>query len=411
MHKSIKKAALAAVLLPFAAAACDLSVTNPGKLADSSLNTPEAAPGLVTGMSYRTSAALDNIVEMTALVSGEMGHSGSYPEEGLWVRGIVQKEDVNSLWGTAEQTRWMSESGVDRIKSALGDAYNSDQDAARANLFAGLANRTLGENMCQAVIDGGAPQDRMTYFPRAEQYLTDAITIGSAAGGDGPTYAIAAHGARASVLAWQGKWDEAMQDAAQVPTDFHYDAWYSAENEDNWNDVVYETHDRYEYTVANTEFASDFNDPRVPWDTARDKNGKPALGPNGTVALQQHKYDDKGAPIPLVTGTEMRVLEAENALRKGDIAGMTEKLNEARAFYGMAPLAQPATEADAWNTLEFERGATLWLQARHLWDLTRWAADGGPAAATARVQFMNGRGNCIPISLDEYNSNPNIPKS
>ena len=31
------------------------------------------------------------------------------------------------------------------------------------------------------------------------------------------------------------------------------------------------------------------------------------------------------------------------------------------------------------RTLEFERGATLWLEARRLWDLRRWGADPGPA--------------------------------
>jgi hypothetical protein len=51
--------------------------------------------------------------------------------------------------------------------------------------------------------------------------------------------------------------------------------------------------------------------------------------------------------------------------------------------------------------LQAERGATLWLEARVLWDLRRWNNETGPAANT----FLTGRDKCIPISLNELQSN------
>ena len=80
-------------------------------------------------------------------------------------------------------------------------------------------------------------------------------------------------------------------------------------------------------------------------------------------------------------------------------------MNQARAVYGMAALSPaPSTLADAWTTLEYERGATLWLEARRLWDLRRWNAATGPAHNT----FLDGRDKCVPVSLNEQSSNPNL---
>ena len=100
----------------------------------------------------------------------------------------------------------------------------------------------------------------------------------------------------------------------------------------------------------------------------------------------------------------MRLLQAEGALRKSDIAGAYGFMNQARANYKMAALT-PATDlATAWKTLEFERGATLWLEARRLWDLRRWLVDPGPA----KNAFLQARDKAVPISLEEYQTNPNF---
>ena len=52
------------------ASACDLTVTNPGPLEDSALNTPPAMPALVTGMSADLSVAVGIMLRATSLMSG-----------------------------------------------------------------------------------------------------------------------------------------------------------------------------------------------------------------------------------------------------------------------------------------------------------------------------------------------------
>jgi len=100
----------------------------------------------------------------------------------------------------------------------------------------------------------------------------------------------------------------------------------------------------------------------------------------------------------------MRLLQAEAALRKGDIASAYNFINQARANYKMTNLTPPTDLATAWQTLEFERGATVWLEARRLWDLRRWMAESGPAKNT----FLTGRDKAVPVSLEEYQTNPNF---
>src|ERR1051326_643940 len=75
-----------------------LDVTNPGPIEDAKLQTPDAVPALVVGMSADYANVYDEMVRITAIASDELGHGGSYTQEGLWVRGIIRPEDVNDLW-------------------------------------------------------------------------------------------------------------------------------------------------------------------------------------------------------------------------------------------------------------------------------------------------------------------------
>ena len=383
-----------------------LDVTNPGPIEDTKLQDPEAVPALVVGMSADYANVLDEMVRITAIAGDELGHGGSYTQEGLWVRGIIRPEDVNDLWSRMHRVRFEAESGIERFKSFPAGSfdYGTSVYSARANLFAGLSNRQLGETTCAAVFDNGPQQSDSAYFERADTYFTEAIKIATVA--NGATDVLnAAYGGRAAVRAWLGNWDAAVADAALVPTAFVYNAVFSTNSTRENNSLVQETYVRREFSLYNTSWAQVFKDPRVPWDTIKTSNGAIQTGQDGkTPYFRQAKYIDLGADIPVVKGTEMRLLQAEAALRKNDIAGAYNFINQARANYKMAALTPAADLATAWKTLEFERGATLWLEARRLWDLRRWGADPGPAKNT----FLATRDKAVPISLEEYQTNPNF---
>jgi starch-binding outer membrane protein, SusD/RagB family len=381
-----------------------LDVQNPGPIEDAALYTPDAVPALVVGMSADLSNILSDIVRITGIASDELGHGGSYTQEGLWVRGIIRPEDVNDLWARMQRVRFEAESGVERMKAIPGFNYNTDANAARANLLGGFANRMLGESACAAVINNGPIQSDTVYFQRAEAEFTEAIRIAGAAA-NATDILTAAYAGRASVRAWQGNWAAAVQDAQQVPASFVYNAIYSINSTRENNSLVQETYVRREFSLYNTHWAQVFKDPRVPWDTLKTSGGAIQTGQDGkTPYFRQAKYTTLGSAIPLVKGTEMLVLQAEAALRAGDIPTAFTLINQERAQYKMTALATPTDINVAWQTLELERGAVTWLEARRLWDLRRWYADPGPA----HNDFLNGRDKSIPVSQSEYQTNPNL---
>ncbi len=389
-----------AVLAVLACTACDLSVTNPGPLQDSQLNTPDAVPALVNGMSGDLSLAIGNFLIGNTVMTDELTHSGNYAAPNEFAVGIIRPEDVDADYQNMQSARWVAEDGLRRMQTVLGTAFESNADAARAYLYAGFANRLLGENSCQAVIDGGAAQSDSVYFQRAESLFTRANALASAH--SNTAVATAALGGRASVRAALGDWAGADADAALVPASFEYDAIFSLNTSRENNDLAYETHTRRELSVYGTQWQATDADPRTPWDTVFTSSGSIQTGQDGTTPyFRQDKYTGLDSNIPLTKGTEMLLVRAEAALRNSDIPGMTNYVNLERAEYGMAAVATPATTADAWTLLQQERGAVLWLEARRLWDLRRWYAEG-------TNNFLSGRDTCMPFGSSELASNPNL---
>ncbi len=90
----------------------------------------------------------------------------------------------------------------------------------KAYLWAGYACRLLGENFCDAVIDGVPREPRSVYYERAIARFDEAQRLGS---GD---VAMAVVAARASVKAFLGDWTGAVADATSVPDDFVFNMPY-----------------------------------------------------------------------------------------------------------------------------------------------------------------------------------------
>jgi starch-binding outer membrane protein, SusD/RagB family len=405
----VRRASVATSLL--ALTACNFfDVSNPGPIADEDLNDVNAMPGLVTGMSFDLSRGLDELNQDLTVMSDELYHGGSYAPPGLFTRGIIRPEDVNGEWGEAHRARWVAESGIERMKEVFGTEFDRSPLAARAYIYAGLANRMLGENMCVAVIDGGAPEDHTVHFSRAEAQFTEALRIAAnLTGALRDSLNRVAYGGRASVRAWQGKWTEAVTDAQQVPTGYRFVAFFSTNTGDENNDLVFETYNRREFTVFNSPWAQVFRDPRVPWDTLKTTGGGIQTGQDGrTPYFQQKKLVGLGADVPLVKGTEMLMLRAEAALRNNDVAAAMQLINLQRAFYSTSanplPPLTATTAAQAWPILQKERGAVTWLETRRFWDLRRWNAEPPPIKNT----FLDDRDKCIPVSENERQSNPNV---
>src|SRR5919109_875517 len=177
MTNLLKRLALGACLVSALACGDLLDVENPGPYDDSDLDNPAAMPGLVTGMSFDLSRGLDDVLQNSSIMGDDLYHGGSYGPQGLFNRGIIEKENVNGMWGGMHRARWVAEHGIERLKRVLGTGYDSTALAVRAHIYAGFANRLLGEHVCEAVIDGGPREDFTIHFERAEAQFTEALRI------------------------------------------------------------------------------------------------------------------------------------------------------------------------------------------------------------------------------------------
>lgn len=388
--------------------ACDARITDPGPVDDSALDLELSQPAIVNGMTKSLSRAVGYIAYTGAAIGREVVSSGSAALFGITVKqraGLLDPAvgETNDHWLFAQQARWVAEDGVRRMRITSGDKFKTSALAAEALLYVGYANRLLGENMCDAVIDAGPKQARRVFFDRAEAAFGEAATVAAAA--NNQTLLNAARAGRASVRIWIGDWTGAVTDATLVPTSFVYQVKFDATSLDLYNRIFWANGNQpyRAHSVVGTFYDGYYrttNDARVAWKT------NPAI-PVGTVAsvpwLFQIKYDKRESPINLSSGREMRLIQAEAMIRSGDWQGGFGLVNQGRAELEV-PAWSASSVADAWVALKRERGIQLWLEGRRLGDLDRWIAGNTPGA----VEDMTGRNTCFPIGQTELESNPNL---
>ena len=403
-------------------AACDLQVSNPGPVNAEFLNDKAALTAVVNGAGRDLSEAMNWIVYTSAAASREIWPAGSTGSFGISVNvqtGRLTDDESGDFWQPAQRARWTAEQGALRLKSVLGEAdYAKSASAAQIQVWAGYANRLLGENMCTGVIDGGAPEDSKVYFTRAEAAFTAAMALATAAGNT--TLAQAAQAGRASVRFDLGNTAGALTDAAAIPSTFAYRMPYYSAEQALYNRIFfananqpYRAHTQ-EYTWVKA-YRATTRDSRVPYDSSlTNRVGDGAVsnqpgGASGTVRwYYQTKYTAQTSPVTLSSGWEMRLIEAEAKLISGDVSGAVAILNVRRAAVGV-PLITATTVDAAWTALKRERAIELWLEARRLWDLRRWKAAARPGAYDEREDVAS-RDLCFPVSLQEKSANPNFPK-
>ncbi|HUQ80581.1 MAG TPA: RagB/SusD family nutrient uptake outer membrane protein [Gemmatimonadaceae bacterium] len=394
-----------------ALSACELEVENPGPIQADALDDAKALTAVVNGAGRDLAEALNWTAYTGAAVARELHPAGSTAAFGISVRqqaGKLADDDGNDWWNQAQRARWTAEDAVDRVKRILGTASSNSATLAQALVWAGYANRHLGENFCDGVINGGALQPYTVYLERAEANFTEAITVATAA--NNANLVSAATAGRASVRLLRNNLAGAATDAGAVANAFAYRMPYFTTDLDQYNRVYWSSANQpyRAHTVWNTfyeGYRKSTRDPRVPFDSSANQLlGDAAVGNLGRVRWYfQTKYPAQASPINLATGWEMRLIEAEAKLVANDIPGALTAMNLHRVSLGLAPWTA-ANATEAWTALKRERGIELWLESRRLGDFRRWAALSRPGTS----DDMTGRDLCFATPLSEKETNPNF---
>jgi hypothetical protein len=202
--------------------------------------------------------------------------------------------------------------------------------------------------------------------------------------------------------------------ASAVPDAFAYHVEHSANSSGENNGLFIYSLNNGRYGVPDgpeggtgLDWASDERtpvlvDPRAPFDTSL------------PIYLGPGKYPTRDMPVVLADGREARLIQAEAALRAGDVAGFVGYLNAARAQDGLGPLTAADVPGDDPGRVDAERGYAMWLTAHRLGDLRRLVRQYGrdPALVFPSDEFFRdglryGTDVNLPILVDE-NNNPNF---
>jgi len=403
-------------------------VTNPGPVQDEFLADPAAQPGLVAGSTRRLAELSTWTTYTTALLSREIfpgGQTGAGGHDVLTQGGHVQPGSFGNRFNDAQQARFIAETAIRRFN----DVGAPDALLYQAHLWAGYAYRALGENWCEAVIDGGPLQPGSVYFDGAVENFTQALGLASSA-----SERNAALAGRAAAYVWLRDWDAAAADAEQVPTDFVF--WLNLDQTGgtayhNWLYFANANQPYRAYSIWNTffeDYYTDTGDPRTPW---TDDPGEPfanaALSGFGQVPwTNQLKYTSRDDDIRLASGWEMLLIRAE-AILEGAVAGADHNdamtlINQVRTRNLSDIDEQPldpwaaTSEEEAWTFLKRERGIELWLEGRRLGDERRWMEDGTPGDldtpdwdGITTLFTERERSFCFDIPDSERDSNPGVP--
>ncbi|MBI4539133.1 MAG: RagB/SusD family nutrient uptake outer membrane protein [Gemmatimonadetes bacterium] len=404
--------------------ACDFEVSNPGPIQDAVLNDPASFPAINKGMQRDLTSALSEISYRGGAVARELFPAGTTGSCGITANaqfGHLLPNESNDYWDRAQRARWVGEDGVRRMTQVLGNAAASSKELAQGHLWAGYANRLLGDNMLEAVFDGGPAQPNIEYWKRAESHFTKALEIARAA----KVAAIehAAMAGRASARVWLRDWKGAADDAALVPKAFAYLLpFYELGVSESRNRVfecaaeigIYQAHTQWNTWYA--EYYDATKDPRTPYRVSG-RRGNIAVVCCGYIPWNpQTKYTSVESPVKLSNWRETELIRAEAALAlTQDWQAAMAIINAVRASVGVPPWKANSL-TDAWTYLKRERGIELWLEARRLGDLRRWIQNGTsgalhPLESDPAAAFLDkDRSLGFPIAESETFTNANLKR-
>ncbi len=459
-------AAGAALLAALAPAACStddiLEPGDPDRLAPENLDRPEFLPVILAGavrdftVAYvgNTAADIPGQALWSGLLADEFYLSGTFNDR----RDLDMRAAFDDNAGNTDTYLLLSRARRAALRAAERYAALDSTDApgrAEVTNLAGFTYVYFAENYCSGVpfseydeatdeFTFGAPETTEQILERSLATFDGALAIAEAAGDDDQRY-LAMLGRGRTLLNMNRPADAAAAVAA-VPTTFRYVVELSGNTDAQNNAVWGYSNDQGRWSVANREGnnglpyreAFEAGDTRVPHFLAPE--GDPTrLGFNRNILrYQQMKYPTRESSVPVATGVEARLIEAEAALQAGN-ANWLNILNALRANTSLyacptgalgcvnrtAPLpalGDPGTAAARQDLLFQERALWLYGTAHRLGDMRRLVRHYGraietvyPTGAYVRpgpagpLTFRTfGTDVSFPIPVDEQN-NPELP--
>ena len=393
-----RRRTLAMGLLALGLTACNsdtlLDLRNPDIITGGVARDPANIEQLYNGVLFEFGRAVsgaaatnDNpgIVGISGVMADELWYASSFDSmQAIDRRDItdVSNSDLTLLFQRIHRARNLADRGAEQL-AATGETSSARRSQVIS--LAGYSFLFLAENFCSGVpvsstsLNGdlvfGSPLTTAQLLDSAIARFNSAITVAGTANATAEQNLARVGLARAQLDA--GQFTQAASTVAAVPTNFVYNVSYSESATGQNNGVWQHINSERRSSSASGEGVNgvvffkrgatpNTIDPRV----AVDSIGR---GLGTTVPFyNEKKYSTRGASIPLATGIEARLIEAEAALNKGASAAYLTTLNSLRASGGVTgTLTDPGTANARVRQFFTERAFWLWLTGHRLSDLRR----------------------------------------
>jgi hypothetical protein len=371
-----------------------LDPQQPGVIGPSSVGSAIGAEALVVGALQSLSSATGGSTSMWSaggtLTDEWMSGDTFFQTDDKDRRAVPAGSSSTSPW--PQQTRGYAIDAVNALKQ-----YEPTATAKIAQMYfiEGWIEMDISEHFCNGSPFGttinGVPQytkqlTNVEAYTMALAHFDSALTaVGNASDALSVSVKNSILVAKARTQRDLAQFAAAAATVATVPTSFAWNLTFSATTGDNGPYGMNAPTANPRYVVGDSfdmvngvktllknalPFAS-ANDPRVPVVGKTDATSPKASDGITTLVYHQVWGLNRSASVPLVTGIDARLIEAEGKLQANDIPGMMAILNSLRAspqqlgnlaVPAMTPLATPATR-DAAIDLLF-REAAFWTFGR-----------------------------------------------
>jgi len=419
-----------------------LEPQQPSVIGPEATQSPTAADALRKGAVSRLRLATvggEALWMLGGLLTDEWKSGDTFSQRNETDQRIIQTNNGNvaGMYIALHRARGGAYDAIAALKAFIPDTLSKQ---AQMYWVLGTAELGLAENFCSGVPYGTLADGVPNYtkplttaegFTLAMLHLDSALAL--AVGTDTFTVSVrnAIQIARGRTLVNRGgaaNFAAAAAAVASVPTGYQYLQTFSLTTTDNavwalnnsakrW--VVGDSFDVGGLITNAIPFAS-ANDPRVPKTGTTINSSLLRAFDTNTWLVSQGIYG-RTDPVPLATGIDARLIEAEAKLQQADIAGMmtilnalrtTSQKNGAYVIPVMAALATPTTQTDAVDLYFREKAYWAFSRGQRLSDMRRLIRQYGRTQETVFPvgQFFKGGtyGTDVnfPVTTDET-PNPN----
>jgi len=382
-----------ALVVLVAAAACNwkeelLAPQNPSVIDPASVTSPAAAEAVRVGAFGRLksiTAGGESMWLYGGLLTDEWKSSDTFSQRNETDQRSVQTNNANiqGAYTTVQQSRGFIRTAIDLLNRYTPD---STRNIGQMYMTAGFTELTIAENFCNGVPETYTTNGVYVYGPslttdsiykRAAFFLDSALARSNGSDALSVAQKQAVLVMRARVLVDQGQFQQAaaLVPVSAVPTNAQYLLTFDQATGDNqiWSLNI----SAGRYTVGDSFDVSGVIKNALPFASAGDPRVAVAnpkkVGFDGTTSLfNQGVFAQRTDPVPLVSGIDARLIEAEAKLSTSDFAGMVGILNALRtSAQKIGNLSVPAMAAIATTPATKDAAVTLFFREKAFWTFGR----------------------------------------